>query len=838
MRGNLFLLLLHLMATCVYAKENVAIQPKPEWLHPIQPDQSKKPDLKEVSNGYFIELVDHQVNLITETDYNHFIRNIINESGVQAASEVSVTFAPQYQSVVFHYINLIRNGKVIRALSSKDIRIVQEETEAADYLYNGRKRAYVILEDTRKGDRIDAAYSVVGFNPAFDKYSTVIDLYKYNSICNYFETIIAPSQRKLFITSIGGATLPAQKVEGGNTVYHWNNPPLKEYYYASGAPGWYSNYPYLEITEYSNWLEVVDWSVNLFQNYKYPLPKSTEQLIGRWKALNNQEQLIINATRYVQDQIRYLGFEVGIHTHKPHDPGTVVKNGYGDCKDKSLLLARILQEAGVPAYVALVNTVFKSQMFRIAPAANRFNHAIVAIETEKGYKYIDPTISMQKGDLAETFTPAYGYALLVKSGETGLRAIEPGFLNSISITETLNASFSSGSTLQVYTVYKGGKADNMRDYFNGTALNDVRVRYTDYYKNSFKDIRMKGDVDVSDDSIENSVTVQERYTIPELWKIEKEVRRFSVTARSVDEQIPQPPSEGDEAGNYPLELSYPLTLIYKMNIELPETWTFPNDEIHVKNDYYQFDFEPEIVGRHVTLRYYFKTFSDHIPADALTEYRRDYEKISEIMTYDFSYTGQPGSSSYSDVDTAPAPNGWVFLVALAVIVPMVFLLLWVNKRTVEVEFDRSVAYPIGGWVVVLGITLGVGLITTLYSLRASGYQAMAWSDITAQGSAYVTMILFDVGFTFMAACMLVALIVWFLQRRDIFPRMFNIYVGCLLGVNLLLVAVYSFYDFNFETREIRNELMKDSVRVLVYAAIWCTFLWRSSRARATFLKAA
>ncbi len=98
-----------------------------------------------------------------------------------------------------------------------------------------------------------------------------------------------------------------------------------------------------QLTEYKNWNEVVNWglSINGYPNLKSPL---LDKKIKEFKeqAGNDQKKYIELATRFVQDEIRYMGIEMGIYSHRPNSPERVLKQRYGDCKDKSLLLVHLL----------------------------------------------------------------------------------------------------------------------------------------------------------------------------------------------------------------------------------------------------------------------------------------------------------------------------------------------------------------------------------------------------------------------------------------------------------------------------------------------------------------
>ena len=409
--------------------DNISTLPEPAWLYKGRLNPVKPQTNSTVSDGYYLEYVDQQVNLGTQTSYRHYIRHIINESGVQNASEVSVSYDPAYQKVIFHSIFLVRNGQRMNQLKLDQVRVVQEETEAENFQYNGTKRAFIILKGTQKGDRIDYAYSIVGFNPVFQNHFTdKIYFSADDEISNYFQTYIVPADRKLVFNTYNDAPKPVEIRQDNMIIYHWDNPPLKIYETQSQVPGWFNNYPCVEISEFKNWKEVADWGINLFNHYQYNIPEDLKSKIAKWRAMSkgDKEMFANLATRFVQDDIRYLGLETGVYSHKPHQPADVFQQRYGDCKDKALLLTTILRQENIPAYVALVSTVRRSQLQFATPSIDDFDHAIVAVERSSGFLFIDATMNFQRGEFSTTYIPNYGYALLVKDGEDKLQPDRTG----------------------------------------------------------------------------------------------------------------------------------------------------------------------------------------------------------------------------------------------------------------------------------------------------------------------------------------------------------------------------------------------------------------------------
>ena len=839
MRRIFLLLLLNSTCSIVVLAEKIAVVPEPLWLYKVQADNTTAPSPGSVSNGYYIELADHQVNIASQTEYRHFIRHIINESGVQNTSEVSVTFAPEFQKVFFHKVILWRNSSIVSQLNPAQIKVVQEETEAEEFQYNGLKRAFVIIKGVQKEDRIEVAYSITGFNPVFaNHYTNKIYFANSTVINNYFETIIAPASRKLNVRLFNSASAPAETEQGNLHTYHWHNPTSKMQESQPGVPGWFDNYPYAVISEFNNWQEVIDWGVKLFNHYQYPLTGDIKNRVREWHTLaNGDKDLYANmAIRFVQDQVRYLGLEMGRYTHQPHTPVLVCRQRFGDCKDKALLLTTLLQQEGIPAYVALVNTVSRSKLSEAMPSATEFDHAIVAIERSSGFIYVDATTSYQRGDIANIFIPDYGYALLLREGQSKLQPVEPGDIFDTNIEEKLAVPYSDSCKLTVTTIYSGGAADAARSNLAGASKKDLEENYRDYYIKTYEGIHMQVPVNFEDDSTKNVLTVTEDYSMPSLWHDnQKGKKAIDVFAKAVYEQIPDP---ANAYAGAPLAIFYPRTLRYVLEIKMPENWAFNENAIHIKNASYQFDFSPEMEGDVIRLRYYYKSFKDYIPADKVAQYKSDYKAIEKNFDFSLFYSDNTVNPVSTTVTPSLHTNWLMVLLALGFSAVLAFLIKVLNKKTAEIFYDATTGWPLGGWVIVLGITLGISAIIQLVSFAQNNFfSTSVWSSLKENGGQKIQLVFITemlVSLFWIAA--VVALLYWYLHKRDIFPRMFTGYVGCLLAGNFLLLILYTTMHYPASFGDLQTPVLKQLFRTGVYGAIWVTYVLRSQRVKSTFLQ--
>lgn len=184
---------------------------------------------------------------------------------------------------------------------------------------------------------------------------------------------------------------------------------------------------------------------------------------------------------FMQQQIRYVGIEIGIGGYMPHPAEEIYRNRYGDCKDKVTLMVSMLDAVGVRATWVMVDTdrgvVDPKVPSRIAdhmiaaieiPAGyeNPALQAVVTAKTGKRYLIFDPTNPYVPIGLLPTYLQG-GYGLLVAGANS--EAIELPILNPNSDTVNRTASFTlaaDGSLTGDVTVKRlGASSDDLRRWF-------------------------------------------------------------------------------------------------------------------------------------------------------------------------------------------------------------------------------------------------------------------------------------------------------------------------------------------------------------------------------------
>ena len=114
-------------------------------------------------------------------------------------------------------------------------------------------------------------------------------------------------------------------------------------------------YPEIEFSTGRSWHQVAAEYARLSNDQLQS--KDVQALIAGVKANNGtRSALVRRMVEILHKKIRYTGVEFGESSLVPQFPSQTLKRGYGDCKDKAVLLAAMLRSAGVPASLALLNS--------------------------------------------------------------------------------------------------------------------------------------------------------------------------------------------------------------------------------------------------------------------------------------------------------------------------------------------------------------------------------------------------------------------------------------------------------------------------------------------------
>lgn len=183
----------------------------------------------------------------------------------------------------------------------------------------------------------------------------------------------------------------------------------------------------------SSWAEVGAWYDTLSKSCRVPdqaiVRKAQELTAGAPDTLSKLRAL----AGFAQKEIRYVAIEIGIGGYEPHSAPSIFSNRYGDCKDKTTLLASLLRALGISSHYVLVHTDGGNLTAESPVSLYRFNHVVLAIRLPDEVREADlpALISHPKLGRLLIFDPTWPYSPLGRlpaylQGNTALLVVEGG----------------------------------------------------------------------------------------------------------------------------------------------------------------------------------------------------------------------------------------------------------------------------------------------------------------------------------------------------------------------------------------------------------------------------
>jgi hypothetical protein len=421
---------------------------------------------------------------------------------------------------------------------------------------------------------------------------------------------------------------------GDNRVITIKLKDVKAKTYENNIPTWVCPYRHFLLSSVNSWNDVNAWAENVFALEEDPqLEDVFNEIFTGSETKNEKINKIIN---FVQDDIRYMGIESGLGSIKPFPPEQVVKQRFGDCKDKSLLLVSLLKKIGIEnAYPALVNTYYKQSVDHYLPNNELFNHCIVNFEDNGSSYWVDPSIALQGGDYKDLFITNYGKALIVGKPTDTLQLIdqkEPKSLNKI-IEDFNSESFTKPAQLKISSKKSGFEADNRRQFLEFYSINKLSDYVSDDLKTQFPTVNKTTEIEILDDFENNEFETIYNFDLDGFWqdgdkssnKSAKGYWIFNYTPSSISYYIS---SSACNEREFDYEIIYPLNFEYQLTFHFPATLIIDDQNKRIDNEvfYYEETIE-QINANSVKINYAFSTKKNHIAVD---EYKDICEQINDI----------------------------------------------------------------------------------------------------------------------------------------------------------------------------------------------------------------
>jgi transglutaminase-like putative cysteine protease len=639
---RLFALVLALFAAVPVAAQTLSPAEDPPWVD-IAPIPEGNATLRaEVEGGQFFLLSDHQIHWEGEQkqSWNRVVAEVTDRAGLEELATIQIDFDPTSDTVSLTRLMIHRGDLVIDLKTTVSPQIYRRETRLEEGIIDGTLTAVVQVPDLRVGDVLEQA-TLLESRPLIGagersgsswlEWSTPVVLTR--------TAVIWPKDQPLEVGPLPDRIIYTTTDLGDGALRHdWRRenhiPPIDE----EGVPDEVIEDALLRFSDTRDWTPL---TAALAPHYlqDYPLPPDWEVKVDQIAADHATEDArAYAALRLVQDEIRYVSLSVGAGGYFARPPAEVIGAGFGDCKDKSLLLRVILSRLGVEAAVALTDLDAGYGLPEELPMLGVFDHMILRATLDGHTVWMDATASHQGGGLGTATQPDYGYALPVTEGPAALERMEvtPEGTWAQEVRETYDFSF-MGLSLKVETLHLTGAADDARARWATTPASQIGREFLEFYQNRYPGLTEAKPPQMTDDRAANRLTVKEHYFLPFTALDQNGLRQdFAFASTGLTDRFPAPQTR---PRRLPLVVGGPWAFSHKVSVkDAPIDFTPPED-VAISNPAFDFSLTGTASeGGHMDLTWSYVPKAHAVPAEQVADVLRDVQTVDDATWYSWDLT--------------------------------------------------------------------------------------------------------------------------------------------------------------------------------------------------------
>ncbi|MBZ5608592.1 MAG: DUF3857 domain-containing protein [Acidobacteriia bacterium] len=318
----------------------------------------------------------------------HVRWKVITAAGRSRASQFSIPYENEFEDV---QVNFFRTLKKDGTTVEGDLTQVFERTAPGPYgvtMFADEKIKTFVPPNVEVGDLFE--YEFVQHSKKSLKGNDFwLMHYQERSVPVVSETVLLDLPADVHVALHENSDLPHKnEVRDGRRIESWElaNPEP-----ASTLDTHFE--PVFAVSTILSWDAFGEWIRGLNEPSEQPTPE-IRALAAKLTAGKTTERDRINALyAYVSEKIRYVSINFGVGRYQPHAASEVLKNAYGDCKDKHALLASLLRAVGIKADAVLI-TPGIGVLEPDVPVPSQFVHEFTRIETSQGPVFLDATLEL------------------------------------------------------------------------------------------------------------------------------------------------------------------------------------------------------------------------------------------------------------------------------------------------------------------------------------------------------------------------------------------------------------------------------------------------------------
>lgn len=352
-------------------------------------------ELAAIYPGHQVYMVEDD-NVFTLTPENTFImttRSIyyINKEDGKRHANASWRIEDQRERLVFHALRSISGDLKIQNVDPKTIK-ADKSNESTRFFTRG-DTVSARIPGAKVGGLVETYVTTETFNPYDPKiwFAT-----------NYFQSTYPVARSSVAVIVPEGTKInwytqnmmpdkkePTVQTNDGMTRYSWATGQMPPIIPEVKMPP--DEYPIVVVSPFFDGEYLFDFREKVVGDKIVPDSTVKEAALELTEGAADDEEKVARIYHFVQKNIRYISIKGSIGSGRGgHQAWITLKNRYGDCVDKAILMTAMLDAVGIKSQVAFLMTNRGNQLMDKIPVLYS-NHAITKVTLPERSFYLDST---------------------------------------------------------------------------------------------------------------------------------------------------------------------------------------------------------------------------------------------------------------------------------------------------------------------------------------------------------------------------------------------------------------------------------------------------------------
>ena len=323
---------------------------------------------------------------------SHTRLKIQSEAGVQQFGQLLFGYNSANERLDIAFVRVKKPDGSVVTTAPDGVQDLSSPVQRIAPVYTDFRQKHVTVQGLRPGDTLEfSVVTIVHTALAPGQFWAEYEFQRQLIVLDEQLQIDVPADQPITLKTRTGFD-PSIREENGRRTYTWTHANLKRQDDTGESTPKGKQEPQvaaIRLTTFQSWEQIGRWYAALEAPQRVPnaeIRKKAAELTARG---TSELEKIEALYEFVATNFRYVSLSLGMGRYQPRAATDVLREQYGDCKDKHTLLASLMDAAGLKASAVLISS--SAKLDPTFPSPSQFDHVITRAIASGEEVWVDTT---------------------------------------------------------------------------------------------------------------------------------------------------------------------------------------------------------------------------------------------------------------------------------------------------------------------------------------------------------------------------------------------------------------------------------------------------------------